>query len=195
MATFTAEHKEEMNLKPYFDFGVHKVQILGFKADETDDGKEFVEASFCDPENSEIEDTARLWFTTDKAIGYSFSTLRSIFVHNAPEDKKDSAKEAVNATKNQTELCELLNTKLKGKEMWYSKYPDQERTYLDNSGYKRPSVNRNIYGFPVKLKEELMPKKSQGNNLASVAKEVFQEDALPFETEGDKKAKKKDDWM
>lgn len=143
----------------WFPFGVHKVQLMMFENGGTGDGeKEYIEVSFCDPEDGDKTDTARVWFTTDAAANYSFNTLRQIAVHNASEKNKDKARDAVDAVKDTTELCELLNEQLIGKEAWFTKYYDPSRTYVNQAGETKKSVNKNILGYEPKLKPELMPK-------------------------------------
>lgn len=186
---FSDAHKKEQDQRNYFDYGVHKVKILGFSHDTTDAGKEFVKAGFTDMDG-DIEDEARVWFTTEEASMYSFNTLRSIFVHNAPEDKKDMAREVVNAAKNTDELIEILNKKLIGKEMWITKYLDPKRTYEAKDGSIKPSINVNMYGYEPKLKESLMPKKE---TVAQAAGEVFkatESEDVPFKGSGTKA----EDW-
>lgn len=195
MADFTDEHKAEREFKKYFSFGIHKVKILGFSAEETESGKEFIKVGFTD-ETGEIEDEARVWFTTDEARGFSFSTLRSIFVHNAPEDKKELARDAVNACNNHIELTDLLNKKLIGKEMWITKYLDPKRTYEAKNGTKKPSINTNIYGYLPTLKPDLMPAEKHAPNQEDVTSIGFEED-VPFNDDGSEPQPKKaktDDW-
>lgn len=142
----------------WFDFGVHKVQMILFENGGLEDGQsEYVEVSVGDPEDGEKTDTVRLYFT-EKAANYSFNTFRQIAVHNAGSDKgKDAARDAIDAVQDTTELVELLNDKLIGKECWFTKYYDPKRTYESQSGEVKKSVNKNIYGYEPKLKPELMP--------------------------------------
>lgn len=156
-----------------FTFGVHKVQILNFVLDKTDNGKEFIEVFFVDPNNEECEDSARVWFSTDKATNFSFNILRGIYVHNAPEDKKDAARASFDAVKDTTELVELLKSKLLGKEMWYTKFFDPKRTYQGQDGQTYRSINKNIFGYQPKEQPELMPQKDGDKTLYEQGKEIF----------------------
>jgi len=188
---FKPEHKEDVNYGNYFDYGVHKVKIIGFMADKTDDGKEFIEVGFTNFDG-DIEDKARVWFSGD-APKYSFNTLRTIFLHNCPEDKKEAAKAAIDAVANTEKLVEMLNSKLVGKEMWFTKYQDPKRTYTGKDGVTRKSVDKSIYGYEPKLNEDLIPKKT---DTVAAAKEVFPdatpagEDAPPFRGGGSQES----DW-
>ena len=156
---FTDEHKtvKEFSDGNWFDYGLHKVQIGQIELGETDNGKEFIEFTLLG-ENEE-EDTARVWFTTDAAINFSINVLRQIFIHNAPEAKKDEARDMFDAVGDTTELVKLLNDKLVGGECWFTKYQDPTRTYVAQDGSTRKSVNKNIYGYEPKLRPELIPKR------------------------------------
>lgn len=156
---FTKETKavKEFSDANWLGFGVHKVQISAIGLEEKG-GKECVEVSVVG-DNGE-EDTAAVWFSTDKAANYSFNVLRQIYVHNAPEDKKDAARDAMDACKDTTELVDKLQAKLIGGECWFTKYPDPTRTYQAQDGSIRQSVNKNIYGYEPKEKPELLPKDS-----------------------------------
>lgn len=156
---FTDEEKEvsERNSN-YFGFGVHRVLFAGAIADVTEAGKEFIEVAFCDPDNSEIEDTARVWFVGG-ASNISFNTLRQIYVHNAPEDKKVDAGLSFDKVADSAELVDLMNDKLQGGELWFTKFYDAKgATYVstrDGQTYK--STNKNIYGYEPKDRPDLMP--------------------------------------
>jgi hypothetical protein len=162
---FTDETKEvkEFSDNNWLGFGRHKVQIgfieQGFTDDDPENGKEYVEVTVLGP--NEEEDTARVWFTTDKAANYSFNVLRQIYVHNAPEDKKEEARATIDAVKSTEELVATLSEKLVGGECWFTKYPDPTRTYTAADGSTRPSINKNVYGYEPKERPELMPKDDQ----------------------------------
>jgi hypothetical protein len=156
---FTDEHKtvKEFSDANWFDYGVHKVQIAQIDLDKTENDKEFMEFSLIG-ENEE-EDTARVWFTTDKAINYSINVLRQIFVHNAPEAKKDEARDMFDAVGDTSELHKLLNEKLVGGNCWFSKYPSPDRTYTAQDGTVKKSIDKNIYGYEPKSRPELETKR------------------------------------
>lgn len=152
-ATFTDEVKEEKSFN-YFEQGVHKVQISGVEFGFTEDAdeKEFCEITVVDPDNGEKTDKVRLWFHTPGAQGYSFGILRTIFVHNADEDKKDGIREKFNAIKGTEELEKACKKMLPGKECWFSIYESDTRTYTDESGKTRKSFDKNIAGYELKPK-------------------------------------------
>lgn len=161
MVKFNESHKKEMG--NYFELGVHKVYIMGVRFDETDDGREFAEFTVVDDNKAKEpkETTARLWFHTDKAIGYSFSIVRGLFTHNAAEDKKEQVKEMVNKVDDTKELDKLCQ-KLIGKEAWLEIEEDPSRTYKNEAGEVKPSINRNITGFePVKKSAPATPDTTQ----------------------------------
>jgi hypothetical protein len=162
MAKFTDENKEvkEFNDSNWLGFGVHHVQIATIGLDKTEDGgKEFIEIGVVG-ENGE-EDTARVWFTTDAAINYSFNVLRQIYVHNAPEAKKDAARDAMDRIMSTEELVDELQAKLLGGNCWFTKYPDPSRTYVNAAGETKPSINKNVYGYEPKPRPDLLPKDTE----------------------------------
>lgn len=171
---FTDEDKSvrEFSDGNYFDFGVHKVTMGAFTLDTTTSGKEFIEVTVLG-ENGE-EDTARVWFTTPKAANYSFNTFLSICVHNTPEDKREAVRATFDALAGTEELLALLNDKMVGKQCWFTKYYDAERTYTNQNGDIKRSVNKNITGYEPKLKPELMPQRDviaeMGGERETVAK-------------------------
>lgn len=145
MVKFNDEHKVEGG--QYFELGVHKVKIMLVEFAKTEDKepREYVEFTVVHPENDELEAKARLWFTTDKAIKYTFGIIRGIFTHNAPEDKKQAIREKVDAVKDTDELDKLCQL-LVGKECWLEVAEDPTRTY-EKDGEVKPSINRNITGY------------------------------------------------
>lgn len=155
---FTDEHKtvKEFSDANWFDFGVHKVKIAQIELGETDGGKEYLEFTVIG--GNEEEDTARVWFTTDKAINYSINVVRQIYVHNAPEDKKDAAKETFDSVADLEALHKLLNEKLVGGECWFTKYQSPDRTYTAQDGSVRKSVDKNIMGYEPKPRTDLLAK-------------------------------------
>jgi hypothetical protein len=153
MVKFSDDHKKEIN-NDYFEIGIHKVQIMLVVFSKTDDGREYVEFTVTDPETQTKEGKARLWFTTDKAIGYTFNAIRGIFVHNSPEDKKEAIRKKVDAVKDTDELDKLCQL-LVGKEAWYEISEDDIRTYQNEKGETKSSLNKNITGYkptPRKIK-------------------------------------------
>lgn len=165
MVKFTDENKEVKEFKDnYFSYGVHKVKIAFLEADQTDDGKEFIEVTVMDPEDEELTDTARVWFTTDKAINYSFNVLRGIYTHNAPEDKKAEAGATFDAVTDLKELEKIMQ-KVVGGECWFTKYQDPTRTYPAADGSIRKSVNKNVMGYEPKLREDLLPKEEGSDQI------------------------------
>lgn len=156
MAKITDEHKQEFS-DNYFKVGVHKVTIQKVEFGKTQDDKEFAEFTVLG-ENGE-EGTARIWFTTDAAIRYSFNTLRAIFVHNAPKNKKDEMRDRIDSLKDTKDLA-VVATGLSGKECWYSVYENPERTYVGNDGKERHSFDRNVYGYEPKPRDDTPVQKS-----------------------------------
>lgn len=188
---FNSTHKEEVRMGNRLAFGVHKVQIVGFTLDETDAGKEYIEVAFVTADG--VEDSARVWFSTDQAAKFSFNNFKDILLHNVKEEDRPKAAAAIDAVPNTAKLAELLSTKLIGKEMWATKYIDPNRTYEKN-GQRFQSVNVNVYGYEPKQKSELMPRKNDAAHAAEVfgtAETPATDDAPPFTGSG----AKEEDWV
>lgn len=162
---FDDEVKEvkEFSDNNWFGFGVHKVKIGLIEHGETESGKEFVEFTVLG-ENEE-EDTARVWFTTQKAANYSFNICRAIYVHNAPEKHKDAARDQFDALEDAEAMVRLMNEKLIGGECWFTKYPSPDRTYQAQDGTTKRSIDKNVYGYEPRLREDLMPKDEEKDAL------------------------------
>lgn len=154
VADFNDEHKQEQG--NYFGEGIHKVKIMTVIGGTTDAGKEFIE--FTVVGDNDEEGSARVWFTTDKAIRYSFNTIRGIFVHNAMKGKEEAAREMVNAVKDTDELVELCNKVLIGKEAYYT-VEKSDYKYTNAAGEEKQGYNRNISGYEPKPK----PTQQSGN--------------------------------
>ena len=145
---FNDSHKVEQG--QYFSEGIHKVTILGINGGTNDNGKEFIE--FVVGGQDGEEGTARMWFTSDKAINFTFNTIRNIFVHNATKGKEDAARDLINKVTNSDELVELCNKALIGKEAWYQ-VEKSDYTYTDQAGEVKQGYNRNIFGYEPKPKQ------------------------------------------
>lgn len=178
-AKFSDTVKEEKSFN-YFEQGVHKVQIsaveFGFTEDKEE--KEFCEITVVDPDNGEKTDKIRLWFHTEGAQAFSFSTLRAIFVHNAPEDKKDGVRTKFNALNGTEELEKACQKMLPGKEAWFSIYESDTRTYTDESGKVRKSFDKNITGYEPKPK--VGNTVTVGEGEAKVTGTVVEDEQEPF---------------
>lgn len=142
---FTNEHKAEQGA--YFPEGIHTVKILGVTGGANENGKEYIEFTV-GGENGE-EGTARMWFTTDKAINFTFNTIRTLFVHNALKGKEEAAKEMVNKVTNSEELIDVCNEALVGKEGFYV-VEKSDYTYTNQAGELKHGYNRNLYGYKPK---------------------------------------------
>lgn len=151
---------KEFNENNWLGFGRHKVQIVAVGLGQTEAGKEYVEIEVVGEKGE--EDTARVWFTSDKAANYSFNVLRQIYVHNAPEEKKEAARDTMDACKSTEELVDKLQEKLLGGECWFTKYPDPTRTYQAADGSVKQSINKNVYGYEPKERPDLLPKEDGG---------------------------------
>lgn len=185
------EAKEfEGNSKSYLDFGVHEVQIMLVGSGQTDSGTDYVEFTVVGP--NEEEERARLWLT-DKSEKYTFATLKGIYTHCAPEDKKEAAQAELEACKDYDEVVELFNKRCIGKKIWLTKYPDPNRTYTNQAGEVKQSINTNIYGYEPKPKPELLPRKDQ---VADVSDEDLKNvnKAIPGAKKDDASKGIPDDW-
>lgn len=157
MVKFSDENKKvsEFSGSKYFEEGVHQVRISTVVLDKTKDGKEFLEFGVIGmDDDDEREDSVRFWFTTDGAINFSFNRIREIFVHNAPEDKKDEVRTKFDAI-DDTEALEKACTKvLIGKEAWLKVEQNKNRPYTKTDGSTGYSFDKNLTGYepkPAKL--------------------------------------------
>ena len=148
MVKFNDEHKKESTMGEFFPEGIHKVQILNVEGGKTDAGKEYIEFTVTDDEDR--EGTARMWFTTDAAINYTFNMIRTLFVHNAPKDKKDAIREQIDKIADSDTLIKACE-QLIGKEAWYE-VRKSDRTYQNAQGETKNSYDKNIYGYEPKPK-------------------------------------------
>lgn len=175
----------------WLGFGVHEVTLGLIEAGKTDNNKEFVEFTVIGPKDE--EDTARVWFTSDKSANFSFNIMRQIYVHCAPEGKaKEKARTDFDAVKDSDEAVELMQ-KCVGKKIWFTKYPDPTRTYQNQAGQTKQSINKNVYGYAPKLREDLMPKQDTVADV-DTDKDVTIEDLGGEEAKGDAAANIPDDW-
>lgn len=138
----------------YFSYGVHLVTIGLIEHSPATDEKPYIAVTVLGDHGE--EDTVRCYFVGG-ASNISFNTLRQIYVHNAPEDKKDDARNTIDGAADTEHLVELLSDKLMDKECWYTAYPSPTRTYLDRNNVERHSIDKNIYGYEPKLKTDLIP--------------------------------------
>lgn len=160
MVKFNDKHKEEMSGQ-YLGKGVHKVKIMMVEFGETEKGQEYVEFTVANKDGA--EGTARMWFTTDKATQWTFNVIRTIFVHNTAEDKRDAMRKKIDTTKDTKELEEICQ-KLIGKDCWYKVEEDPDRTYTATDGNVRPSLNKNVYGFEPTMQQETPASVSSDDN-------------------------------
>lgn len=166
MVQFSDAHKAERSTN-YFEEGIHEVVISSFVFDTTPKKQEYVEIEVIDPTNEERTASTRFWFTTDGAINYAFNILRGIFVHNAPDDKKDAVRAKFDKIADTDELEKEMNM-LIGKKCWLQVYADG--TYIDKNGNSKPNFNRDIYGY------EPSPKaKAEDNQTITVQDENGQD--------------------
>lgn len=143
MAKITDEHKKEMMQGEFIPEGIHQVKIMLVEGGKTQAGKDYVEFTVVDSE--EREGKARMWFTTDNAIGYTFNIIRGIFVHNAPANSKDKVRETIDAIDDTDKLVEACQ-QLIGKEAWLQ-VKKSDRTYQNEAGETKHSYDKNIYGY------------------------------------------------
>lgn len=151
---FSDEDKEVKDFTETIPFGVHEVQFTGAIAGETDAGKDFIEIGVVAKDG--LEDSARLWFVGG-ASNISFNTANQVAVHQGKdEEEKVTIRERVEAVNDSQELVDILNDVCASGKLWFSKYYDPKRTYQNQKGETRQSINKNIYGYEPKAKPELM---------------------------------------
>ena len=169
MADFSDEHKAESS---FFQEGVHEVTIVHVEGGTNDNDKEYIEFHV-QGENGE-EGTARMWFTTDKAIKYTFGNIRGLFTKNALKGKEEAAKEMVNAVKNSEELIDLCNKVLVGKKGYYQ-VEKSDYTYTNAAGEEKQGYNRNLTGYEPKPKNTDL----ENVNKAIPGSEVVEDSEVP----------------
>lgn len=154
---FDEQTKEVREFKERLPFGISDVTIEDIKTGKMEDsGKHYIAVSV-KAVDGDAEEEVRLWLTSSVAANISFNALRDIAVHDAKtESTKESRRKAIDAITDSEELVTLIG-KLKSPQAWVTKYYDKERTYTDNTGKTRRSVNTNLLGYKPKLKPELMP--------------------------------------
>ena len=145
MANFNDEAKKE--LSKFLPEGVHKIKITNVISANTPDMKEYFEFTVEDAEG--YQSIIRIWWTTEKALNYSFNTIRDIFVHNTVEKNRDLIREKINGTKNTAELLKLCKENLVGKEAWVK--IEKSGTYENADGETKNSYSKNIYGYEPKM--------------------------------------------
>jgi len=145
MADFNDDDKKEIAQggAGFYEEGVYPVQIIDVTGGETDKGSEFFEFEVAGAEGQEGK--VRVYFT-DKAKPYSFNTIRSIFVHNTVEKKKDEVRAMVDKCKNTEELLKLCDA-LRGKDCWLLVQYTGETYTNPSSGKSYKNANRNLYGY------------------------------------------------
>jgi hypothetical protein len=168
MTAIPEEAKQEIGI--YFEEGIHKVKISG-TALECPADKEYLEVSI---EGENGESTEVRLYLTEKAMKFSINTIRSIFVHNTEESKKELVRDAVNACKTTEELA-ILCQKLDGMECWYSKYKSGT-TYTNASGEVKNSYNNNLFAYEPK------PPKNNTQTVKSIVggQEITSGEEYPF---------------
>lgn len=160
MVKFNDDHKKEMG-GDFIPEGTHKVRIVDVLFGTDSQQREYVEITVEDEKGR--NGTAKMWFTTDAAINYTFNIMRGIFVHNAPADKKDEVRQQIDNLADSEALAKACDKVLIGKEAWYQ-VVKTDRTYEDSEGNVKNSYNRNIYGY------EPSPKKVSADTEADAGK-------------------------
>lgn len=156
---FNDEEKEVREFSDSMPFGITVVQVTGAIADVNQNDKEFIEVGVI-AENG-VEDSAKFWFTGG-ASNISFNNLRTIAVHCAETDElKEKARQAVDKVADSQELADLISDICTGKKVWFTKYYDAKGATFTNEYGTFKSTNKNVLGYEPKLREDLMPKKTE----------------------------------
>lgn len=156
---FNDDEKEVREFSDNIPFGITVVQVTGAIADVNQNDKEFIEVGVIS-ENG-VEDSAKFWFTGG-ASNISFNNLRTIAVHCAETDElKEKARQAVDAVKDSQELADLISEICTGKKVWFTKYYDAKGSTFTNEYGTFKSTNKNVLGYEPKLREDLMPQKTE----------------------------------
>lgn len=138
----------------YFEEGVHQVRISTVKLGTTDGGnKEYMEFGVIGmTDEDERQDSVRFWFGTPGSINFSFNRVREIFVHNAPDNKKDETRTKFDAIEDTEKLESACLKVLIGKEAWLSVAENPNRTYQNDAGETKNSFDKNLTGYKPKPK-------------------------------------------
>lgn len=186
---FSDEDKEVKEFRDSLPFGVSRVQLVLAEAGALDDGREYIEVNVQAEDG--IEDSARCWFTGG-ASNISFNTLRQVAVHQGKdEEEKQKIRDKVDAVKDSQELCDILNEYIGG-ELWVRKEYDPKRTYQNQAGVTKRSVNTNLFGYQPAERPEFMPKKADANGNA--VEDAFPDGEDITNTPAAKTVPKDDDW-
>ena len=179
---FDDQIKEVREFKERLPFGITEVTLQKIEESKTDAGKHYIAATVRSADG-DVEEEIRLWLTSTISANITFNTLRDIAVHNAKtEADKEKRRKAIDATADSGELVALMQ-KIVGAHAWATKYYDKERTYTDNEGKTRRSINTNLLGYQPKLKPELMPVEDMPSAITDVmGEELTKEDlsGIPF---------------
>lgn len=179
---FDEKIKEVREFKERLPFGISEVTLQKIEDAKTEAGKHYISVTVKAAEG-DVEEELRLWLTSTVSANITFNTLRDIAVHDAKtESDKEKRRKAIDATTDSGELVALMQ-KIVGAQAWATKYYDKERTYTDNEGNTRRSVNTNLLGYQPKLKPELMPTQEMPSTVRDVmGEEITKENVsdIPF---------------
>lgn len=162
--SFNDDDKAATDFEERIPFGVSEVTLVGAVSGQTNDGKDFIELTVADKNG--LEDNARFWFTGG-ASPYSFQGLRQIIVHTAKEADKEKARMAVESTADTDSLAELMMKQCVGKQLWFTKFYSPDRTYVNQNGDTKRSIDNRAYGYAPKDRPELMPTAADTNKTVS----------------------------
>lgn len=161
MVKFSDDDKKvnEFSGNKFFEEGVHPVKISTITLDTTKDGKEFMAFGVVDSMDgdNEHEDEVRFWFSSPGAINFSFNRIREIFVHNAPDAKKDETRTKFDAITDTEKLEAAAQKVLIGKDAWLKVEQNPNRTYQNSAGETKNSFDKNLTGYEPKLKSTSAP--------------------------------------
>lgn len=155
----------------YFAEGEHEVLITDAERGVTDSGKEYVEFTVLG--HGDEVDTARMWFTTDKAAKYTLSILAGIASHNkSSEADKQTVRDAFKKITDTDLVDDKFLEKFKDMDAFFTVYKS-DRTYTTASGETRNSYDKNIYGYMPK------PRKVTAEQIMAASTPVSSDD-VPF---------------
>lgn len=172
MVKIRPEDKEEVTYTQYLPEGIHEVKITGITQETNANGKEYFEFEVAD-EDGQVGN-ARLYMS-EKAMKYSISTIRGIFVHNTVEKNRDAVRKQVDLCEDTDELFKLSQALVKRQaKAWYSKHQNGQ-TYVNNKGETRNSYDVNISHFEPKP-----PKQMTADELIAKSEPIDDLDDIPF---------------
>jgi hypothetical protein len=153
----------------YLGIGVHEVVVTSVELVKASTGTLGVQFNV---ENEDGQGRAKMWLS-EAALPYTIENVSRLMVHNAPEDKKDEARNFMSNIVSAKELVntvvEALKAREKLKKPFMAFLSIRERadgsTYTDKNGVDRPSTESNLLSYRPKETPVQTVTKTMGGTL------------------------------